>query len=234
MRSEPKLGNACACRPSSNAASESSSAAGDDALPAAPVDPDLEHRCSVPARVAQEHAPLGGARRATARGRSRRCSPRSRRSRTRRAGRRTPGAPRAPVRRSRCEARAGAPPGSAAAGSAVTAGSRSSKVSASTSLSRSAPSSSCVRSLEPIEMPRMPERRVGLQVEQDRGDLGHHPQLEARPVEQPRLGDQLAAARAARGWCGRTAASGAGCGRPCPRPASSASSSSRKTSGSRV
>ena len=44
VRSDPKLGKACACRPSRNAASDEQLGGGDDALPAPPVDAHLEHR----------------------------------------------------------------------------------------------------------------------------------------------------------------------------------------------
>ncbi len=47
-------------------------------------------------------------------------------------------------------------------------------------------------------MPVTPSAAYSREVEQHRRHLGHHPQLEAGTVEQPRLGDQLAAARAAR------------------------------------
>ena len=48
VRSDPKVGNACAWRPSRNAATDSSSAAVTTPWPAAAVDANFEHSVSFP------------------------------------------------------------------------------------------------------------------------------------------------------------------------------------------
>ena len=70
--------------------------------------------------------------------------------------------------------------------------SRSSKSGASGSLSRSTPSTSCVRSFEPIETPSTPARAYSSSQYDDRGHLGHHPELEVSRSAASRLASMSA------------------------------------------